>query len=433
MGTLTGADEGAVLTNMESMPRNFSVSRAASIRLIPIVLIALLASVAVGGCKPAPPSADPTSKPETSGVLPRSDIGRLIFLGSTAAHAELEKVVSVAISPDGDHAYTSGYSPGRLTVFSRDSKTGELELVQSLSASKDLLGAVSLRLNRTGTHAVATAFRANTVSLFKRDKASGKLSLSDVAREGDGKITGLRFAIGADFSPDGHFVYAIADNSAALTSFRITAQDKLEFIETNFGEANCFQGARGLALSPDGRFIYVTSSNAGTLVVLSRDPQTGKTQIHQIIRNEAEDVHGLAGAFSVAVSPDGNFVYVSAGRFQGDNAITVFRKDSVGKLKLIQSIVNDSPDLKNFIGGNSLILSPDGLNVYAVASRSHALACFTRDRASGRLKYIETLVHDSNGVGPLKGVSGLGVSPDGNHIYAAAEENDAVSIFKRAH
>lgn len=402
----------------------------------------ILAACMVGfGCKPSSeqPSSDQSRKPEgtppplaTAERAPAfsTNVGRLTFQGATPTIADLEKVVSVNFSPDGNYAYSSAWNPGRLTVLSRDDKTGELFFVQTIPESEELGGAVSLRLSHDGKYAVAAAFRANTVLLFKRDNDSGKLARLDVAREGQANVSGLKWVIRASFSPDAKFIYALADNSAALAGFRISPTEKLEFIEANFGEENCFQGARGLALSPDGKFIYVASARAGTLVVLVRDETSGKTRLHQIIRDEVENVHALAGAFSVTSSPDGNFVYVSSGRFGGDNAVSVFRKNPDGKLALVQEMVNGTPDLNNFLGGNDIIVSADGLNVYAVASVSHGLACFSRDPATGRLKLLETLLDQANQ--PLQGVSGVGISPDGKYVYAAAEGNNAISIFNRA-
>ncbi|MCH7800856.1 MAG: beta-propeller fold lactonase family protein [Chloroflexi bacterium] len=206
--------------------------------------------------------------------------------------------------------------------------------------------------------AVAIAFRSQTAVLYRRDPMDGKLARLDVARNGEGEVKGLQWPVDAAFSPDSRFVYVIdsggrsgADGvrTGSVTVFRISEKGKLEFIEANTGESSCFSGARGIAIHPDGKTIVVTASSAGTLVVLDRDAKTGKTTVRQVLKDEEGDVHGLDGAMGVAVSQDGQFVYTSAGRFQGDSAVGVYKFDKAGKLALVQELMNGEEGLKHVL------------------------------------------------------------------------------------
>ena len=95
---------------------------------------------------------------------------------------------------------------------------------------------------------------------------------------------------------------------------------------------------------------------------------------------------------------------------------------------LVEEHLNAESDLEGFRGGNEITVSPDGKNVYAVASRSHALACFSRDVNSGQLKFLETIENDQE---RLKGAAGICVSPDGRYVYVAAEQSNAITIYRR--
>jgi DNA-binding beta-propeller fold protein YncE len=97
----------------------------------------------------------------------------------------------------------------------------------------------------------------------------------------------------------------------------------------------------------------------------------------------------------------------------------------------VQELVNGTPELRRFIGGNEILITRDGRNAYAVASRSNSLVSFQRDVMTGKLMQMQGLLHNTDGVGPLEIVSGLALSPDGKFVYAAAEGNGAVSIFQR--
>ena len=80
----------------------------------------------------------------------------------------------------------------------------------------------------------------------------------------------------------------------------------------------------------------------------------GADQVWLAGQVETDGVDGnnaLEGAFRIACSPKGEHVYVSAGRFGGDQAVSVFAAQPDGTLKLVEEHVNDIDDLKDFQGG----------------------------------------------------------------------------------
>ena len=249
-------------------------------------------------------------------------------------------------------------------------------------------------------------------------------------KNGENGAQNLSWPIDAAFSLDSQFVYVIASTSATVTVFRITDDRKLAFVECTKGEGSCFRNARGIAIGPKDKYLYVASSGANALVVLERNAETGKIILRQVIKDEQEGVHGLAGAFAVACSPDGRFVYTSAGRLGGDNAVCVFEKMSDGTLSLVQEVFDGQEGLEGFVGGNELRVSPDGQNLYAIGTRSNSVVVFKRNVETGELKYLQTF-YDSKVVGKDGSASGIGLSPDGEYVYVAGESDSSVLIFKR--
>jgi 6-phosphogluconolactonase (cycloisomerase 2 family) len=380
--------------------------------LVVLVAVAALPGVARGQARPG------EGRLELVEAVPRDD---------------LTATVSAAISPDGRFLYSSAWSAASLTVFARDAQSGRLEHRQTVTSDTLLAGTTALTPSPDGRTAIATAFTSRTAVLYLRNPDTGALSQADFARDGD---QGVRFQwpIDVAFSPDGRFAYVIDDHGpaegsqGAVVAFRV--QDgKLEHVANDEGRDGCYSGARGLALSPDGKTLMVASYRAGALVVADRDATRGTTTVRQVIKDDEGPARSLAGAMGVAISRDGRHAYVSAGRFSGDNAVSAFAIDADGRLGFLQEFRNGEGELQNFEGGNEIAVSPDGRNVYAVATRSGTVAAFRRDPASGRLRYLETLP-DGADAGENR-AAGIGISPDGRFVYVATEDGRAISVFRR--
>ncbi len=347
-------------------------------------------------------------------------------------HDELDSVVTSAISADGKFLYAASWKIGALNVYARDLKTGTLENKQTIAEPEDLGGATDIQLSPDGKKAVAVAFQSRTVTLFDRNPDTGELKLIDIARDGE-KGVHLSFPTQGTFSPDSRFVAVLDDggeaNDGALVSFRAEANNKLELVGIDKGKDGCYSGARGLAFHPGGKTLIVASYRGSVLVAADFDGKTGTTRVRQVVRDGTAGARGLVGAFGVVISPDGKHVYVSSGRFGGDNAVSAFTLSDGGELTFIQDFRDGGGELQGFKGGNHLTVSPDGLNVYAAATRSGSIASFRRDPTSGKLTYLETI--PDCGEGGENGAAGITVSPDNTFVYVATEDKKAISIFKR--
>jgi 6-phosphogluconolactonase (cycloisomerase 2 family) len=358
--------------------------------------------------------------------------GRLKLIESIARDDQ-DGVVSVAISRDGRFLYAASWKSATLTVHARDARSGKLEHKQSIHDEDALAGGTSFNLSPDGRWGIAAAFQTKTVVLFSRNADSGELTRSDVALDGNQDVQ-LQFPTVPVFSPDSKFICVLDDSGpgdggrGAVTTFRI-ADGKLKLVACDEGKDGCYAGARGLAVHPSGKTLFVACRTAGTLVVADRDVDTGKTNVRQVVKDEDGDVHGLAGAMGVVVSHDGRFVYVCSGRFDGDDAVSVFQSGADGRLILVQEFVNAKEDLRGFEGGNHLALSPDGLSLYAAGTRSGTVACFARSPLSGRLAYLDTVPDGGDG-GPLGATSAV-VSPDNRFVYVPTEDKKSISVFQR--
>jgi hypothetical protein len=104
---------------------------------------------------------------------------------------------------------------------------------------------------------------------------------------------------------------------------------------TTCGPVNGLLGAIGVAISPDGENVYINSGGIvgepGAVVVLARNTATGILTFVRCIKNTAStlpcgrSVPAVDGHGDVAVAPRGDFVYTAAGD-PGSSAIVWFAR-----------------------------------------------------------------------------------------------------------
>ena len=92
-----------------------------------------------------------------------------------------------------------------------------------------------------------------------------------------------------------------------------------------------------------------------------------------------------------------------------------------------------------FVGSEAIAVSPDGRNVYVASSASNAIAVFSRDARTGKLRQapgaagcIAAGGNDAcaSGVG-LDGPNSVAVSADGKNVYATSFVSSSVAVLKR--
>ena len=100
----------------------------------------------------------------------------------------------------------------------------------------------------------------------------------------------------------------------------------------------------------------------------------------------------------------------------------------VEKLVLVEQYVDGKDGVTGLdVGNHSLSLSPDGCHLYAAGGHfafsdqpnRGALVVFDRNDVDGRLTHLQSLIHGEN-VSLMVAASDTAVSPDGRHVYVAA-------------
>ena len=344
----------------------------------------------------------------------------------TLTDERVNGLVSLVGSKDGKFLYGAALGSKGVVTLSRDPETGKVEVVDLIEGLK---GSVCLAISKDQKWVVLTSCLESLVTLYSRDAETGMLTEVSSRKHGMDEVEGLEFPIAVTISPDSRFVYVTnAGGTGSLTAFSIE-NDKLKFLQQHEGVDGCMKGARLLTVDPDGEFLFVACAKANCLTVFDRDTDNGRLRVLHYMPDDEDRCNLLAGAHGVVCSNDGRHLYVSSGRFSGDNGISVFEILQREVLELVQEL-EDGKDLKNFTAGNHIGISPDGKYVYATTATSGKVFCFERDAKSGQLKYLYDL--QVEGETQLGRMAGVFVSSDNRFVYVADEgEKQRLYVFER--
>lgn len=273
---------------------------------------------------------------------------------------------------------------------------------------------------------------------------------------GCARVSALQGATGVAVAPDGRRVFVAAAGSSALTSFARGTDGSLGFLgcvsdngtDGNDGtdgrctDGHALKGAKGLAVSPDGRHLYLAATSSGAIDTFSlegdKPVQVGCLK-ESAIDSRCGDGRALAGARSLAVSPDGRNVYAAAA---GSDAVTTLARDQAsGQLAVIGCVSADGSDGacadgRGLLRPTGVTVSRDGRWVHVVAYGSSAVTTFARDPGDGHLTQTGCVMARAPRSGScrradsLAGASGLALSADGKAVIVAGRNAGAISILR---
>jgi DNA-binding beta-propeller fold protein YncE len=284
----------------------------------------------------------------------------------------------------------------------------------------------------------------------------------------------LNAAVATAVSPDGRHVY-VASQGESLTVFdRDPATGALA---QKAGEAGCIMDAasgvpgcdtgraldtpRDVVVSPDGENVYVSTFSSDAVAVFDREPASGTLtqkegaagcivdQPHADITGCDNTGRGLNGGFGMALSPNGESLYLAA---ETSNAVAAFdRHTGTGALAQLPGAagcVVDAPSVDIATCDNTgralhepVDVTARGTVAYVAANTSDAIATLERDSTDGSLTQLagtagcvvnepSTDVTDCDNTGrALDGPFSVALSPSGTHAYAIASNSSAVATF----
>ncbi len=332
----------------------------------------------------------------------------------------LNGAYAVTASSDGNYVYSVSYNDAAVAVFKKNSN--DLDYVMCLKDGENgvdgLSEAYSITVSPDGNY-VYVVGNDDAISILKKN--GDGLDYVTCLKDGENGVDGLKRARSVTISSTGNYVYVASMGDNAVSVFKKDG-DSLEYImclKNGKDSVDGLSGANSVAVSPNDDYVYVAAWAGNALSVFKRSGDS--LEYVRCFKDSVDSVYGLSGARTVLASPNGDYVYVLA---SNDSAISVF-KNNEDSLEYVACLKDSVDSLGNM---TSMAIGPNGNYIYIVSSTNKKISVFRKTDDS--LEYITCLEDGENGANGLDGVNSISISPDGNYVYTAAYNDDAVSWFK---
>ena len=358
----------------------------------------------------------------------------------------LDGAKSVTVSPDGNHVYATGWAENAIAVFSRNSSTGKLTYVEmkknGVGEVRGLDGVKSVIVSLDGKHVYTAAENESAVAVFSRNSSTGALTHVEMKQDGVGGVDGLGGAQSVTVSPDGNHVYAASDYDHAIAVFSrnsSTSTDTSQYPDiltvVDLGTRG-YGGSYDINGSYSGQPMWTNFScgNPGKYehchIFLSPDKVVSSTGTWVIQPVTPTDEWNAGGYFDCpglpwgSCSPGWEFAEITVSKASGEQSLTE-------ALTYVEMKKDGVGGIDGLDGAKLVTVSPDGNHVYAAAENDDAVAVFSRNSSTGALTYVEMKKDGVGGVDGLDGAQSVTVSPDGNHVYATSYNENAIAVFSR--
>jgi 6-phosphogluconolactonase (cycloisomerase 2 family) len=277
----------------------------------------------------------------------------------------------IAMTPDAENVYVALFGTSQVGAFNVNAN-GSLSAVGGSPFGTGFATPLSVQVDPDGGHLFATNHGANRAIAVSTINASG--SLTNIGGSPFTMPVGRNDPFASSVSPDGDHYYSPSENNnpasapEVVVAWNVAANGAVSFLQaigsgTLANQANPF----GSAITPDGQFLFVSNPEDGANGTVSSFRVNANGTLTPVVQalNVAPGNHPL----NMAVSPDGTHLYVAS---RASNSVNAYNINGNGTL----SAIAGQPFATGGTNGKGLAITPDGKYLYVSNNMSDNVSRF---------------------------------------------------------
>lgn len=317
----------------------------------------------------------------------------------------------------GAIVYVTNSGSNSVSGYTVTAATGGLAAIAG-SPFPDVPTPSAIAVSPNGLFAYVANSQTNKVTAF-RVGTNGSLLFGDSSTSNSNPVSVGTTPRALAISGDSQFLYVANSGSDDVTVFKIGAAGVLTLVSQAEGRSKPVgagvSSPIALSITPNGRFLYVATSTSSMVTAFQVDTSGVLTLVPPAGPGTNPISSGGTGLTALALSPNGQFLYVSNG---ASNNVTMFRVETSGLLTLIPP-AGSNPISTGGTTPNGLAVAADGAHLY-IANGGGSVSAFSIG-SSGLLTLVPAAGASPNPAPTLTGSTpvALAVSPDGLFLYVA--------------
>ena len=279
-----------------------------------------------------------------------------------------------------------------------------------------------------------SSFTGSAISVFRLNRETGTLVQTAVYQ--DDAVLDIREGVVVDdtlfgvwgLEVSGNLLFAAVRNDDALSVWQVnessgTLRRTAVYRNSDPGIGG-LRRARFVTVSDDGKLLFVTSAESNALSVWRVNASSGTLQQTVVYQDGTGGIDGLGGALRVAGR--GDLLFVTA---QDDDALSTWRVNaSSGTLTQIQLYRDGVRGIDGLGGAEDVAISGDGDLLFVTGGDDDALSVWRVNAEAGTLIQVDLHLDGERGIDGLDGADGIAVS--GDLLFVAGSADNAVSAWR---
>jgi len=331
--------------------------------------------------------------------------GNVTSVFVTASNKDEYGFVGVAASPNGKFVYGATYSSDELVVLDVSSNSSHASVVGSVSLGN--LNGGFVAVSPSGLFAFVTLDNSDSMVVVNVQDPTAPLVVSVLKNS-----TCTKRPQGVAVSSDGQFVFVVGWDSHSLAVIDVgTDPTHPTVLGSIVGDSSNMYRASAVTVSGDGGVVYVGGEASLTVVDVSRP--TNPVVVSSVSGNSTL----LWGVNGLGVSKSNGLVF-AAGSWS--KSLTVVNVSDPLKPVLVGNVADDL-----FSGARGIALSSDGNFVFIGCYSTYSLAVVDVGTSSSKPVLVSSAVFDSSN---MKGVFSVAASPNGTRAYLSGADSGNFAI-----